>query len=119
MVRIAHFREMALAYRSAPAPSICICRFDIRSFDFESPEDESGMLRTVSSVNQLVSAEVDSGIDAGRIVIGGFSQGAAMSLLTGLTTERKLAGVVSLSGWVVLRNKVKAVGGRHILGDSF
>ncbi|KAI0004975.1 Phospholipase/carboxylesterase [Russula compacta] len=83
--------------------------FDIRSFDFESPEDESGMLRTVSSVNQLVSAEVDSGIDAGRIVIGGFSQGAAMSLLTGLTTERKLAGVVSLSGWLVLRNKVKAM----------
>ena len=68
------------------------------------------MLRTLSSVNQLISAEVDSGIDPGRIVIGGFSQGAAISLLTGLTSERKLGGVVSLSGWVVLRNKMKAVG---------
>ncbi len=71
------------------------------------------MLRTLSSVNQLISAEVDSGIDPGRIVIGGFSQGAAISLLTGLTSERKLAGVVSLSGWVVLRNKMKAVGWLH------
>lgn len=87
--------------------------FDLMSFSFESAEDESGMLRTVSSVNQLISAEIDSGIDPGRIVIGGFSQGAAISLLTGLTSERKLAGVVALSGWVVLRNKMKAVGWLH------
>ena|SRR5579863_9015625 len=90
------------------------CRFDISSFDFESAEDEHGMLQTVSSVNQLISAEIDSGIEAGRIVVGGFSQGAAMSILTGLTSERKLAGVVSLSGWVALRNKLKAVGRLHV-----
>ncbi|KAI9508904.1 Phospholipase/carboxylesterase [Russula earlei] len=87
--------------------------FDIRSFDFETGEDEGGMLRTVSSVNQLISAEVDSGIDPGRIVIGGFSQGAAMSILTGLTNERKLAGIVCLSGWVVLRSKFKAMSSSH------
>ena len=93
-------------------------RFDIRSFDFHSEEDESGMLSTVSSVNQLVSAEVDSGIDPGRIVIGGFSQGAATSILTGLTNERKLAGIVALSGWVVLRNKFKAVSELRVLGQT-
>jgi len=87
--------------------------FDIRSFDFNSEEDESGMLRTVSSVNQLISAEVDSGIEPGRIVVGGFSQGAAMSILTGLTSERKLAGVVSLSGWAALRNKLEAMCTSH------
>lgn len=94
-----------------------ICRFDIRSFDFETGEDEMGMLRTVSSINQLISAEVDSGLDPGRIVVGGFSQGGAMGLLTGLTNERKLGGVVCLSGWAVLRNKLKAVGGICILGN--
>jgi predicted esterase len=98
--------------------SIGICRFDIRSFDFASNEDESGMLRTVSSVNQLISAEVDSGVASERIVVGGFSQGAAMSLLTGFTTERKLGGIVSLSGWTVLRNKLKAVSGIRILGNT-
>ena len=69
------------------------------------------MLRTVSSVNQLISAEVESGIDPGRIVIGGFSQGAAISLLTTLTNDCKLAGVACLSGWVLLRHKLKMVGG--------
>jgi lysophospholipase I len=68
------------------------------------------MLRTVSSVNQLISAEVDSGIDPGRIVVGGFSQGAAISVLTAVTNERKLAGAACLSGWVLLRHKLKSVG---------
>ena len=98
---------------------IRICRFDIRSFDFSSEEDESGMLRTVSSVNQLISAEVDSGIEPGRIVVGGFSQGAAMGILTGLTSERKLAGVVALSGWAALRNKLEAVSEPHVFGNTF
>ncbi|KAI0307202.1 Phospholipase/carboxylesterase [Multifurca ochricompacta] len=89
--------------------------FDITHFDFETAEDEDGMLRTVSSVNRLISAEVSSGIEPGRIVIGGFSQGAAMSLLTGLTNERKLGGIVSLSGWLVLRNKMKAMCSEHAL----
>lgn len=75
------------------------------------------MLRTVSSVNQLISAEIDSGIEPGRIVVGGFSQGAAMSILTGLTSERKLAGVVSLSGWAALRNKLAAVSKSYVFGN--
>ena len=87
-------------------PSI---RFDIADFDFEI-EDEPGMLRTVSSLNQLITAEVDAGIPSDRIILGGFSQGAAMTLLTGLTSERKLGGLIVLSGWLPLRNKIKAVG---------
>jgi predicted esterase len=86
------------------------CRFDIQSFDFETGEDEPGMLRTVSSVNQLISAEIETGIAPGRIVIGGFSQGAAISVLTALTNDCKLAGVACLSGWILMRHKLKAVG---------
>ena len=74
------------------------------------------MLSTVSSVNQLISAEIDSGIDPGRIVIGGFSQGGAIGLLTGLTNERKLGGVVCLSGWVALKSKLKGVSSFMSLG---
>ena len=70
------------------------------------------MLRTSHSLNQLITAEVDAGIPANRIVLGGFSQGAAMTLLTGLTTERRLAGLAVLSGWLPLRNKAKAVSSR-------
>lgn len=83
-------------------------RFDIQDFSFET-EDEPGMLRTVRSLNELITAEVDAGIPAERIVLGGFSQGAAMTLVTGLTSERKLAGLIVMSGWLPLRNKFKAV----------
>jgi len=33
-----------------------------------------------------------------RIFIGGFSQGCAMSLTYGLTSDRKLGGVIAFSG---------------------
>ena len=67
------------------------------------------MLNTARELNALITAEVDAGIPANRIVLGGFSQGAAMSLLTGLTSERKLGGIVVMSGWLPLREKIKAV----------
>ncbi|CAM0137379.1 hypothetical protein VKS41_003264 [Umbelopsis sp. WA50703] len=82
--------------------------FDLSSLSFTEKmiEDEKGMLSTVSTVNQLVRNEVDNGTPADRIVLGGFSQGSAMALLTGLTSEYKFAGIVGLSGWLPLHSKV-------------
>lgn len=101
----------------------CICssvenhlRFDIYSFGFDTAEDDKGMLKTVSSLNALISAELSStDIDASRIVLGGFSQGGAMSLLTGLTNERKFGGIAVLSGWLPLRGTFKAVRRKFLL----
>ncbi|KAJ7771103.1 Alpha/Beta hydrolase protein [Mycena maculata] len=87
--------------------------FDILSFGFDSAEDQPGMLKTVHSLNQLITAEVDAGIPANRIVLGGFSQGGAMSLLTGLTAERKLAGLAILSAWLPVRESVKSMASEH------
>ncbi|KAF8240804.1 alpha/beta-hydrolase [Tricholoma matsutake] len=72
-------------------------------------DDEPGILKSVEQINQLISTEVESGIPSSRIVLGGFSQGGAMSLVTGLTGERKLAGLLVLSGWLPLRNKIKTM----------
>ncbi|KAJ7223956.1 Phospholipase/carboxylesterase/thioesterase [Mycena rebaudengoi] len=87
--------------------------FDILSFGFDSEEDQPGMLKTAHSLNQLITAEVDAGIPASRIVLGGFSQGGAMSLLTGLTAERKLAGLAIMSAWLPLRNQFKSMASAH------
>jgi lysophospholipase II len=46
---------------------------------------------------------VHSGIDSRNIVLVGFSQGAALSLMVGLTTLHELGGIVSLSGWIPFR----------------
>lgn len=56
-------------------------------------------------MNGLIQAEIDAGIPANRIVLGGFSQGGAIALLAGLTAKVKLAGVVGLSTWLPLDAK--------------
>ncbi|KAJ1991715.1 hypothetical protein H4R33_001271 [Dimargaris cristalligena] len=74
--------------------------------DINRREDQEGMLRSVASINKLISEEVDQDIPSERIVVAGFSQGAAMTLLTGLTSERKLAGMAALSGYLPLRSLI-------------
>ena len=86
--------------------------FDIRhldKLDNSENDDEQGMLETLKSVDELIQAEVASGIPENRIVLGGFSQGGAISVLNMLTTKRKLAGVVALSTWVPLNHKIVQV----------
>ena len=51
-------------------------------------------------VQDLIQEEVKKGIDPSRILIGGFSQGCAMSLSVGLKQEKPLAGVLGLSGYL-------------------
>lgn len=94
--------------------------FDIKSLDpplerapSAGTEDEAGMLKSVKRISDLISGEVESGIDSTRIVVGGFSQGAVISLLTGITSERKLGGLVSLSGFLGLSSKVSAMQTDH------
>ncbi|KAF9498764.1 Phospholipase/carboxylesterase [Pleurotus eryngii] len=81
--------------------------FDIYSFGFNTNEDEVGMIQSARSINQLIMNEVESGMDPSRIILGGFSQGATMSLLTGMMSELKLGGIIVLSGWLTLRSKFK------------
>jgi predicted esterase len=67
-------------------------------------EDEPGVLKSAHALNALITAEVDAGVPASRIVLGGFSQGGAMTLFTGLTNERRLAGLAVLSGYAAVRH---------------
>ncbi|KAJ7204791.1 lysophospholipase I, partial [Mycena pura] len=93
--------------------------FDIYSFDLPidipppHEEDEAGILQSIASLDALLSTVVASGIDPGRIVLGGISQGAAMSLLTGLTTSKKLAGLIALSSRLLLRYRLKSMVSAH------
>ena len=89
----------------------CHDRFDIYSFGFRESEDEDGLLKTAKSLKQLIESEISStGIDSKRIILGGFSQGGVMALLTGLTLDQRLAGIASLSCYLPLKSKFKSVG---------
>lgn len=72
-------------------------------------EDAEGIKASAEYLTSLVQSEIDAGIPADRIVLGGFSQGAAMSIYTGLTSSVKLAGIVALSGWLLLSKTFREV----------
>ncbi|KAJ2401057.1 hypothetical protein GGI23_001643 [Coemansia sp. RSA 2559] len=81
--------------------------YDIKSLDkIASNEDEAGMNASMMRINELIRGEVDAGIPANRIVVGGFSQGAALSLFTVLQSERRFAGLVVLSGYLPVRDRL-------------
>ncbi|KAG1927001.1 acyl-protein thioesterase 1 isoform X2 [Pimephales promelas] len=84
--------------------------FDIISLHPDAEEDESGIKRAAESIKQLIDGEVKNGIPSHRIVLGGFSQGGALSLYSALTARQKLAGVVALSCWLPLRNSLSQSG---------
>ncbi|KAI0252726.1 Phospholipase/carboxylesterase [Lactifluus subvellereus] len=84
--------------------------FDIRSLPPGYDEwDDAGIASSVTGVEGLIQAEVHRGADPRRIILMGFSQGAALSLLVALTTLHELGGVISLSGWIPHRGREQIV----------
>jgi phospholipase/carboxylesterase len=83
--------------------------YDILSLDAPEPrEDEAGLRRSQALVETLLAREKARGIPARRIVLAGFSQGCAMTLMTGLRHAERLAGLLCLSGYLPLAAKAEA-----------
>ena len=71
-------------------------------------EDEAGVRASQQSVEALLAREKSRGIAASRIVLAGFSQGGAIALQTGLRHAERLAGVMALSTYVPLADRLAA-----------
>lgn len=82
--------------------------YDIYMMDLVRHEDEQGLRQSQRLVQALIARENARGIPTERIVLAGFSQGSAMCLQTGLRLEEQLAGLVCLSGYMPLANKIAA-----------
>eukprot|EP01083_Nonionella_stella_P192712 712185_1 len=66
-------------------------------------------------INELIDIEINKkGIDPSRIILGGFSQGAAMAIYCGLKYGVRLGGIISLSGYLCDMNIVKLVNDKEI-----
>lgn len=76
--------------------------YDILGLDRGSREDEAGLRESMAVVEELLEREEQRGMPAHRIVLGGFSQGCAMALMTGLRHKQRLAGIVGMSGYLPL-----------------
>ena len=82
--------------------------YDILGLDSQQREDEAGLRESQSLVEGLIAREKARGVAARRIVLAGFSQGGAMTLMTGLRHDERLAGLVGLSGYLPLAAKAEA-----------
>ncbi len=83
--------------------------YDILGLDsHEQREDEAGLRESQALVEELLAREKARGIPADRIVLAGFSQGGAMTLMTGLRHGERLAGLVGLSGYLPLAARAEA-----------
>ncbi len=76
--------------------------YDILGTDLQRREDEAGLRESQAAVAALIDRERERGIAANRIVLAGFSQGCAMTLMTGLRYPERLAGLVGMSGYLPL-----------------
>lgn len=71
-------------------------------------EDEAGLRATQQHIESLIAHERARGIAADRIVLAGFSQGGAVALMTALRFPERLAGVMALSTYLPLVEKLAA-----------
>ena len=72
------------------------------------PEDEAGLRASSLEIQTLLNREAARGVAPARTVLMGFSQGCAMALMTGLRAPTRLAGVVGLSGYLPLADRMGA-----------
>jgi phospholipase/carboxylesterase len=76
--------------------------YDIAGTPQARLEDEAGLRASQALIEALIQQERERGVPASRIVLMGFSQGCAMTLMTGLRHAERLAGLVGLSGYLPL-----------------
>lgn len=99
----------------APFRAVTLCGgqrmrawYDLRDVDRQLRQDEPSIRESSAAVRALIDREAERGIPSGRIVLGGFSQGGAIALLTGTRLTKPLAGIVALSCYPLLASTFAA-----------
>ena len=82
--------------------------YDVRSDKIDDREDRAGIREMAARVSLLLESIEKTGVPRERIFLGGFSQGAALSLYTGLRETRPLGGIIALSGYLPLAGSLFA-----------
>ena len=82
--------------------------YDILGFNRGVPDDEVGIRASDTEVGALIRRENERGIPTSHIVLGGFSQGGAISLFSGPRYPEKLAGIMGLSCYLLLEERLPA-----------
>ncbi|KAH8742066.1 hypothetical protein FG386_003393 [Cryptosporidium ryanae] len=80
--------------------------FDMENFSIGSMEDIDGINKSVSRLTNIISSEIEKGVDSTKISLGGFSQGSAIAFLISLASSKfTLGSCVVVGGWLPLVEK--------------
>ncbi|WP_129139054.1 alpha/beta hydrolase [Modicisalibacter coralii] len=71
--------------------------YDILEMDLSRKIDVEQLEASAATVQALIDAQREAGIDSRRIVIAGFSQGGAVAYQAALTYPHRLAGLLAMS----------------------
>ncbi len=82
--------------------------YDVTGFG-RKDQDEPRIRQSGAWIDEVVAREVDRGVDPGRVVLAGFSQGGAMALFAGLRQHESLAGLICLSGYLLLDEELESI----------
>ena len=82
--------------------------YDIRQLSAGAAEDAGGIDESAARIESLIRQEAAQGIATERIVLAGFSQGGAIALHVGTRFAAALGGVLALSTYLPLRDRLAA-----------
>jgi len=82
--------------------------YDIKSDRIADEPDEAGIRSSAKLVDAMIEDQISAGIPANRIILAGFSQGGAVVLQAGLRQVNQLAGIMALSTYLPLPEKLSA-----------
>lgn len=82
--------------------------YDVYALEGARREDEAGIRASQARVEALIARERGRGVPAGRLVLAGFSQGGAIALQAGLRQPERLAGILALSTYLPLADRLAA-----------
>ena len=77
-------------------------------YDWANPDarvDVEGIKSSLKVINSFIQEQIDDGISPENIILGGFSQGAALTLASTVTSPYKLGGFFALSGFCRLKKE--------------
>ena len=84
----------------------------MRKTEFENianREDTAGIQRSISHLHKIIDEQIERGVSSERIIVGGFSQGGAIALLGGMSYPKKLGGIIALSTWLAMLEKIPSL----------
>lgn len=82
--------------------------YDIKGMDIADKQDAEGIAATAQAIDAVIENEIAGGVAAERIVLAGFSQGGAIALHVGVRRSVPLAGVMALSTYLPLHERLAA-----------